>query len=122
MMIDETHFGARLAEMMRERAKAAVLVRHAGVQPRGIQHIQISNRILSTQETFQVRGKNAVRSGPSLADEIKLIDTKLCKIQASADRETREARIMLDPADALLGNCKQQLAVTHNARGRIVHL
>jgi hypothetical protein len=63
-----------------------------------------------------------VRSGPSLADEIKLIDTKLCKIQASADRETREARIMLDPADALLGNCKQQLAVTHNARGRIVHL
>src|SRR5579872_1588798 len=122
MMIHETHFGARLAKMMREGAKAAVLVRHAGIQARGIQNIQVSSGILSAQKTLQIRGKNAMWSGPTLANEVELVGTYLCKIETGTDGESRETSIMLDPADALLGHGKQQFAVTHDACGRIVHL
>jgi hypothetical protein len=122
MMIHETHFGARLSEMIREGPESAILVRHACVQPRGIQNIQISDRILAAQKALQIRGEHAARRRPALAYEIKLVGPHLHKVQTRADGEAWKTCIVLDPADALLGHGKKQLAVTHNARGRIVHL
>src|SRR6266550_4397776 len=122
MMIHETHFGARLSEMIREGPESAILVRHACVQPRGIQHIQIGNWILTAQEALQICGKDGAGSRPALADEIELVGPHLYKVQAGTNGEARKGCIVLDPADALLGHGKKQLAVTRNARGRIMHL
>src|SRR6202158_2746898 len=122
MVIHKTHSGARLSEVIREGSESAVLVRHASVQPRGIQHIQISDRILAAQKTLQIRGKDAARSGPALANEIELVRAHLRKIQAGAEGEALKTGIVLDPADALLGHGKKQLAIPRDACRGIVHL
>src|SRR6267154_5868970 len=109
MMIHKTHFGARLYEMIREGPESPILVRHACVQPRGIQHVQIGNWILTAQKALQIRGEHAARRRPALADEIELVWTHFCKLQAGADGEARKAGIVLDPADALLSHGKKQL-------------
>src|ERR1700704_3266474 len=122
MMIHETHFGARLSEMIHEGPESAILVRHACVQSRGIQQIQIRDWILAAQKALQIRGEHAARRRPALAYEIELVGPHLHKIQTRADGEARKTSIVLDPADALLSHGKKQLAVTHNACRGIVHL
>src|SRR5690348_13517064 len=122
MVRHKTHFGARWAEITRETAKPAIAVGHAGIQARGIENIQVGGGILAAQKTLQIRGKNAMRRGPSLADEIELVGADFGKVQAGANGEPRETGVMLDPADALLGYGKKPFAVADNAGRGIVHL
>ena len=56
------------------------------------------------------------------ADCVELIGPHTRKIEAGANGVVRKAGIVFDPADALLGHGKKQLAVPRDARGRIVHL
>ena len=105
-----------------KRSKSAVLVRHARVQPRGIQHIQISDRILAAQKALQIRGEDPAGRRPARADGVELIGTHLRELQAGANGVVRETGIVLDPADAFLGDRKQQFAVARNACRGIVHL
>jgi hypothetical protein len=106
---------------MREALESAVLVRHARVKPRGIQRIQIGERILAAQKALQIGGKDSARSGPALANEIEFVRRTFAKSR-QARMAVRKAGIVLDPADALLGHGKEQLAITRDAGRRIVHL
>jgi len=121
-MSHKTHPGVRLSKQIRKTPESAVLLRHAGVKPRGIQRIQISERILAAQKTFQIRGEEAARSGPALANVIELFRAHLRKIKAGADRVVRKGGIVLDTADPFLGYSKKKFAIARNASGRIVHL
>jgi hypothetical protein len=107
---------------MREKIEAAILVGHAGILPRGVQHIQVGNGILAAQHAFQIRREEAAGGGPSLADEIELVRSDSGEIEAGADGESGKPGIMLDPADAFLGHGKEQFAVARDTCGRIVHL
>ena len=59
---------------------------------------------------------------PSLADEIDFLGADAGEIEASPNRQGRETRIVLHAAQTLFRHRKQNFAVAHDARGRIVHL
>ena len=107
MMIHKPHLRFGRTEMIREKLESAVLVGHARVQPRGVQRIQIGERILAAHKTLQIRGKDGERSRPALANEIELVGTHFREIQTGANGKVRKAGIVLDPADAFLGHRKE---------------
>jgi hypothetical protein len=59
---------------------------------------------------------------PANADFINLIGTQFRKIEAGLNGEVREAGIVFEAADALLGYGKKKLAIANEASGRVVHL
>ena len=123
MVIHKTHLRLRGAKVMRETVESAVLVRHARVQTRGIQNIQVRCRILAGRRNIS-SPRQILRSGAGHPWQTKSSwsGRNFRKIQACANRMVRKAGIVLDPADALLGHGKQQFAVAGNARRGIVHL
>src|SRR5258708_29364774 len=122
MMIDETDFGARLAEIIRERAKTAVLVRHAGKRTCYVESVGIIQRKLAAGKTPYITQKHAMRRGPTRADCVELTCAYFREIQACADGVVWKAGIVFDPANAFLSDSEQQFAIPSNARGRVVHL
>src|SRR4029077_10861545 len=110
------------AEIRSEKLESSVLVGHARVKSRGVQYIQVGERILAAQKALQIGRKDGARSGPALANEIELVRMYLRKVQTGADGQARKAGIVLDSADAFLGYGKEQLTIPCNTRGRIMHL
>src|SRR5258708_505322 len=100
----------------------AVLVLHAGELARGIQNIQIGSRPAARGVEAQILAKRCAGGLPTDTDFIHLGSGDFCKIEASLNSQSRETRVVLYAADALLGDSEEQLAVLHQARRRIVHL
>src|SRR5258708_39848066 len=61
MMIDETHFGARLAEMMREAPEPSILVRHAGKRTRYVERVEVIQWKLAAGKTLYITQNHPMR-------------------------------------------------------------
>src|ERR1700740_2591523 len=100
-MVYKAHSRLRRTKMMKEALKSAILMRHAGVESRGVQRIEIRERIPAARKTFQIRSEHLGGLGPALADEIELVRFYVRKLETSPNCVLRETGIMLDTADAL---------------------
>ncbi len=74
------------------------------------------------RHALQIGYKPRARPRPAHADLVELIGANSGEIQAGANGAVREAGVVLEAAQSLLGHSKKQFAVANNARGRIVHL
>ena len=122
VMIHKPHPCLGLAKALRESLASGFLVPHAGKVPRGIQHIQISDRPFPQRVEFQVVQVDRPGCLPAEAHFIQLLSADSGKLQASLNRQVRKARVVLLPANPLFRYGKEQFSITHNASRRIVHL
>ncbi len=120
MMVDKAVAGFRGTKLPPKRILSAVLVLHAGELARGIQNIQIGSRPAARGVEAQILAKRCAGGLPTDTDLIHLGGSDFCKIEARLDGQGRETRVYA--ADAFLGDSEEQLAVSHQARRRIVHL
>src|ERR1700722_19459887 len=72
MMVHKSHLRIGLTKVVGESSESTILVRHAGIEARGIKDIQVSGGILSPQKTLQIGCEDADWVRPALADEIEL--------------------------------------------------
>jgi len=66
---------------------------------------------------LQVMQERSSRRRPTLANDIDTGGRYAREIQTGLDRQRRKARIVLDPAQTLLGDSEQHFAIARNARG-----
>lgn len=95
---------------------------HAGEMAGGIQNVQIADGPLAGEKELQIVAIGGGRRLPAHSDFIDLVGADFREIEAGLDGERREARVMLETADAFLGNGKEQFTVANDAGGGIVHL
>jgi len=122
MMVDKAVAGFCGTKLPPKRVLSAVLALHAGELARGIQNIQIGKPASGPCVEAQILAKRCAGGLPTDTDFIHLGGSDFCKIEARLDGQGRETRVVLYAADAFLGDSEEQLAVSHKARRRIVHL
>ena len=89
----------------------------SGIEQRARIHGLLAGRV-----TIQIVEKCNARTRPALANEIHLFGSHPGEIEASANRERREARIVFYAAQALFGHREKHFAIAGDARRGIVHL
>ncbi len=116
-MIHEAKLGSGIGERLAKAIFAPALMPHAQKEARGIQDGVEVGRLPAGGVILEVMQKRSSRRRPTLANEIDIGWRNACEIQAGLDRERRKARIVLDPAQALLGDGEQHFSIARNARG-----
>src|SRR5260370_5437960 len=122
VMIDKPHLRARWPELLRESLPPAFLMPHAQEVQRGIQSVQVRQRHFPGGVTFQIVPEDGPRRLPTETHLVQLLRSHFREVQAHSTGVFSKAGIVLQAADALLCHGKQQVAVAHNARRRIMHL
>ena len=107
MMIHETELRLGRAKLTRKAPRAAALVPHAEKLARRVQNTEIAGGPAAGGEKFQVMAKRCARSLPSKTYFIDLAGRDFREIEAGLNGELREAGIMLEAADAFLGNSEK---------------
>src|SRR5215471_7699400 len=90
--------------------------------PRGVEDIQVRDRPLAGRIKLQVVAVHRAGGLPAETDFVELRRRDFSEIEASLDRQTRKARVMLEARDAFLGDGKEETAIAYDACGGIMHL
>ena len=122
MVIHEAKLRFRWSEEAPEMIFAAALVGHAEELPRRIEQRAGVHRLPARGVAAQIVQVCSARTRPALADVIHFVGANAGEIQASANREGGEPRVVLHAAEAFFGDGEQHFSIARNARRGIVHL
>ena len=122
VVIHETVLRFRWAEEAPEMIFTAALVRHAEELPRGIEQGSRIHGLLAGGVAAQIVQIAGARAGPALTDVIHFVGANASEIQASANRQGGESRVVLHATQPFFGDGEKHFPVARNARRGIVHL
>src|SRR4029077_18481685 len=122
VVIHKPHVRLGLAKMLHKSCPSGFLVPHAGKVPRGIKYIEITDGPTGCRKEFQVVPVNGSGCLPAETYFVQSLRSGIRKLQASVNRQFREACVVLHPADPLFRYGEEQLSIAHDARRRIMHL
>jgi hypothetical protein len=120
MMFYKSHARFSISEPLPKWFDAALLVPHAQKIDASGENVLVSKWQAAAGKAFQVMPKARTCRGPAKTHFVQFIGANPGKVQASLNSQSWKTRIVLYPADALFGDRKEQLAIAHNACGRIM--
>jgi hypothetical protein len=78
--------------------------------------------VIAFDHALEIVADGDTYARPAKADEIQLTRTNGCKVQAGANREFGESRVVLDTAQAFFSNRKNDFTIARDTSRGIMHL
>ncbi len=122
VMIDKPHSCLRRPELLREFLCSTLLMPHAQEVQRRIQAVEVRQRHFPCGVALQIVPVHGPRRLPPETHFVYLLRSYFREVQTRSNGVPGKPGIVLQPADALFRHRKQQFAVAHDARRRIMHL
>src|SRR4029077_13646637 len=82
--------------------------------------VRVGKRQAAGGKAFQVMSEAWACRGPTEAHFVQFIGANAREVQAGLNSQSRKTGVVLYPADPLFRDREEQLAIAHDARGRIM--